>query len=183
MGANTSKKSFKQLEIERFANVCISWSNTIQEPPMPFGHIWTIENFEQKMEMKPGKELKSGVFSIEAKGTHSEWCLAMKPNGVDEDTEGNVVMNLQRCDDGAAPINAKVMFYIMQLPMIKLRFVKTVFKPFSKTDGKALEQFDEMEVLSHEDIYDENLIYESKLIVVCSVRIPGESFVISGTSK
>ena len=44
--------------------VSTSWSFTDNEPDTKYDHAWSIANFNKKMEMENGEELKSGVFSI-----------------------------------------------------------------------------------------------------------------------
>ena len=93
--------------------VSTSWSFTDNEPDTKYDHAWSIANFTKKMEMENGEELKSGVFSIRTKDRTTDWFMRINPNGEEKSCKGFVSLFLYKDGVCEVPINADIIFSIV----------------------------------------------------------------------
>ena len=110
--------------------VSTSWSFTDNEPDTKYDHAWSIANFTKKMEMENGEELKSGVFSIRTKDRTTDWFMRINPNGEEKSCKGFVSLFLYKDGVCEVPINADIIFSIVDKDGTKTRakrYEKTYF--------------------------------------------------------
>ena len=107
--------------------VSTSWSFTDNEPDTKYDHAWSIANFTKKMEMENGEELKSGVFSIRTKDRTTDWFMRINPNGEEKTCKGFVSLFLYKDGVCEVPINADIIFSIVDKDGTKTRAKRYVF--------------------------------------------------------
>ena len=107
--------------------VSTSWSFTDNEPDTKYDHAWSIANFTKKMEMENGEELKSGVFSIRTKDRTTDWFMRINPNGEEKTCKGFVSLFLYKDGVCEVPINADIIFSIVDKDGTKTRAKRSVF--------------------------------------------------------
>ena len=73
------------------------------------------------MEMENGEELKSGVFSIRTKDRTTDWFMRINPNGEEKSCKGFVSLFLYKDGVCEVPINADIIFSIVDKDGTKTR--------------------------------------------------------------
>lgn len=162
--------------------VSTSWSFTDNEPDTKYDHAWSIANFTKKMEMENGEELKSGVFSIRTKDRTTDWFMRINPNGEEKSCKGFVSLFLYKDGVCEVPINADIIFSIVDKDGGKTRAKRCeyTFEKNLPSDNRGFAKFVSHSELRHPQL---NLLPSDTLTILCEISISGESVVTSGTSK
>jgi len=162
--------------------VSTSWSFTDNEPDTKYDHAWSIANFAKKMEMENGEELKSGVFSIRTKDRTTDWFMRINPNGEEKTCKGFVSLFLYKDGVCEVPINADIIFSIVDKDGTKTRAKRCeyTFEKNLPSDNRGFAKFVSHSELRHPQL---SLIPSDTLTILCEISITGDSVVTSGTSK
>jgi len=159
-----------------------SWSFTDNEPDTKYDHAWSIANFTKKMEMENGEELKSGVFTIRTKDRQTDWFMRINPNGEEKTCKGFVSLFLYKDGICEIPINADIIFSIVDKDGVKTRAKRCeyMFEKNLPSDNRGFAKFVSHSELRHPQL---NLLPSDTLTILCEISITGDNVVTSGTSK
>jgi len=159
-----------------------SWSFTDNEPDTKYDHAWSIANFTKKMEMENGEELKSGVFSIRTKDRQTDWFMRINPNGEEKTCKGFVSLFLYKDGICEIPINADIIFSIVDKDGVKTRAKRCeyMFEKNLPSDNRGFAKFVSHSELRHPQL---NLLPSDTLTILCEISITGDNVVTSGTSR
>jgi len=159
-----------------------SWSFTDNEPDTKYDHAWSIANFTKKMEMENGEELKSGVFSIRTKDRQTDWFMRINPNGEEKTCKGFVSLFLYKDGICEIPINADIIFSIVDKDGVKTRAKRCeyMFEKNLPSDNRGFAKFVSHSELRHPQL---NLLPSDTLTILCEISITGDNVVTSGTTK
>jgi len=159
-----------------------SWSFTDNEPDTKYDHAWSIANFTRKMDMENGEELKSGVFSIRTKDRQTDWFMRINPNGEEKTCKGFVSLFLYKDGVCEVPINADIIFSIVDKEGVKTRAKRCeyTFEKNLPSDNRGFAKFVSHSELRHPQL---NLLPGDTLTILCEISITGDNVVTSGTSK
>jgi len=162
--------------------ISTSWSFTDNEPDTKYDHAWSIANFTRKMDMENGEELKSGVFSIRTKDRQTDWFMRINPNGEEKTCKGFVSLFLYKDGLCEIPINADIIFSIVDKDGVKTRAKRCeyTFEKNLPSDNRGFAKFVSHSELRHPQL---NLLPTDTLTILCEISIAGENVVTSGTSK
>jgi len=162
--------------------VSTSWSFTDNEPDTKYDHAWSIANFTRKMDMENGEELKSGVFSIRTKDRQTDWFMRINPNGEEKTCKGFVSLFLYKDGNCEVPINADIIFSIVDKEGVKTRAKRCeyTFEKNLPSDNRGFAKFVSHSELRHPQL---NLLPEDTLTILCEISITGDNVVTSGTTK
>lgn len=159
-----------------------SWSFTDNEPDTKYDHAWSIANFGRKMEMEVGEELKSGVFSIRTKDRQTDWFMRINPNGEEKTCKGFVSLFLYKDGTCEVPINADIIFSIIDKEGSKTRAKRCeyTFEKSLPSDNRGFAKFVSHTELRHPQLH---LLPNDTLTILCEISISGDNFVTCGTTK
>jgi len=162
--------------------VSTSWSFTDNEPDTKYDHAWSIANFTRKTDMENGEELKSGVFSIRTKDRQTDWFMRINPNGEEKTCKGFVSLFLYKDGNCEVPINADIIFSIVDKDGVKTRAKRCeyTFEKNLPSDNRGFAKFVSHSELRHPQL---NLLPADTLTILCEISITGDNVVTSGTSK
>ena len=159
-----------------------SWSYTDSEPDTVYDHAWSIANFNRKMRMKPGMELRSTVWSCTTKKDYQlNWVMRINPNGEEKDHEGYVSLFLYKEGNCRIPVEAEITFSIIGKDGIKMRSrrCKYTFEKNVPRDNRGF-----CMLVSHDDLRHPhmNFLPNDTLTILCEISILGNNIVTSGTN-
>lgn len=159
-----------------------SWSFTDNEPDTKYDHAWSIANFARKMEMEVGEELKSGVFSIRTNDRQTDWFMRINPNGEEKTCKGFVSLFLYKDGTCEVPINADIIFSIIDKDGNKTRAKRCeyTFEKNLPSDNRGFAKFVSHTELRHPQLH---LLPNDTLTILCEISITGDPFVTCGTTK
>ena len=162
--------------------VSTSWSFTDNEPDTKYDHAWSIANFNRKTDMENGEELKSGVFSIRTKDRQTDWFMRINPNGEEKSCKGFVSLFLYKDGNCEVPINADIIFSIVDKDGVKTRAKRCeyTFEKNLPSDNRGFAKFVSHSELRHPQL---NLLPSDTLTILCEISITGDNVVTSGTNK
>jgi len=162
--------------------VSTSWSFTDNEPDTKYDHAWSIANFTRKTDMENGEELKSGVFSIRTKDRQTDWFMRINPNGEEKSCKGFVSLFLYKDGNCEVPINADIIFSIVDKDGVKTRAKRCeyTFEKNLPSDNRGFAKFVSHSELRHPQL---NLLPSDTLTILCEISITGDNVVTSGTNK
>lgn len=162
--------------------VSTSWSFTDNEPDTKYDHAWSIANFTRKTDMENGEELKSGVFSIRTKDRQTDWFMRINPNGEEKTCKGFVSLFLYKDGNCEVPINADIIFSIVDKEGVKTRAKRCeyTFEKNLPSDNRGFAKFVSHSELRHPQL---NLLPNDTLTILCEISITGDNVVTSGTTK
>jgi len=162
--------------------VSTSWSFTDNEPDTKYDHAWSIANFTRKTDMENGEELKSGVFSIRTKDRQTDWFMRINPNGEEKTCKGFVSLFLYKDGNCEVPINADIIFSIVDKDGVKTRAKRCeyTFEKNLPSDNRGFAKFVSHSELRHPQL---NLLPNDTLTILCEISITGDNVVTSGTTK
>jgi len=162
--------------------VSSSWSFTDNEPDTKYDHAWSIANFTRKMDLENGEELKSGVFSIRTKNRHTDWFMRINPNGEEKSCKGFVSLFLYKDGNCEVPINADIIFSIVDKDGVKTRAKRCeyTFEKNLLSDNRGFAKFVSHSELRHPQL---NLLPNDTLTILCEISITGDNVVTSGSTK
>jgi len=159
-----------------------SWSYTDNEPDTKYDHAWSIAHFSRKMDMENGEELKSGVFAIRTKDRQTDWFMRINPNGEEKSCKGFVSLFLYKDGLCEVPINADIIFNIIDKDGNKTRAKRCeyIFDKNLHSDNRGFAKFVSHPELRHPNL---NLLPNDTLTLLCEISIAGDNIITSGTSK
>jgi len=159
-----------------------SWSYTDNEPDTKYDHAWSIAHFSRKMDMENGEELKSGVFAIRTKDRQTDWFMRINPNGEEKSCKGFVSLFLYKDGVCEVPINADIIFNIIDKDGNKTRAKRCeyVFDKNLQSDNRGFAKFVSHNELKHPQL---NLLPNDTLTILCEISITGDNIVTSGSAK
>jgi len=180
--ANTSKATAPPVGVKKPPILSSSWSFTDNEPDTKYDHAWSIANFTKKMDMENGEELKSGVFSIRTKDRQTDWFMRINPNGEEKTCKGFVSLFLYKDGVCEIPINADIIFSIVDKDGVKTRAKRCeyTFEKNLPSDNRGFAKFVSHNELKHPQL---NLLPNDTLTILCEISITGDNVVTSGISK
>merc|ERR1719471_1727336 len=134
------------------------------------------------MDMENGEELKSGVFSIRTKDRQTDWFMRINPNGEEKSCKGFVSLFLYKDGVCEVPINADIIFSIVDKDGVKTRAKRCeyTFEKNLPSDNRGFAKFVSHSELRHPQL---NLLPNDTLTILCEISITGDNVVTSGTSK
>jgi len=184
--ANTSSSGSNKVPVvqgfKKPPIISTSWSFTDNEPDTKYDHAWSIANFTRKMDMENGEELKSGVFSIKTKDRQTDWFMRINPNGEEKSCKGFVSLFLYKDGNCEVPINADIIFNIVDKDGVKTRAKRCeyTFEKNLSSDNRGFAKFVSHSELRHPQL---NLLPNDTLTILCEISITGDNVVTSGTTR
>ena len=155
-----------------------SWSIIGSPPDVKHKHVCRIENFSEKMQMEPGTELKSGMFTIKIGDKTSRWCLRIFPNGNikhNADSKGWLGIYLFRdsdCSSTNDPIQTNTKFRVFDIQN----------KNYAHTFKKENVYWGYTRFMSHVALKTALREYGDTLTINCEITIEGAGEVSSSNS-
>merc|ERR1719357_138903 len=150
------------------------WSITDEGPISRYDHVWSLVNFERKMGMENGKNLRSGNFRINYKGEPTVWYLLLYPNGNVEENKNHVSLYLSKVNVTSEPVEVEVIFWTINQQGVKENRQKFRHVYKSPTDWGF------SKYLGHTSII---LPGDKTLTIQCRLSLYGDAVLRSGTDK
>jgi len=122
------------------------------------------------------------VFSIRTKDRQTDWFMRINPNGEEKTCKGFVSLFLYKDGNCEVPINADIIFSIVDKDGVKTRAKRCeyTFEKNLPSDNRGFAKFVSHSELRHPQL---NLLPNDTLTILCEISITGDNVVTSGTSK